>query len=173
ANDRVVYAAFLRGLFEADGTVTAGIPAWVTAKASFADEVQSLLLALGYPVGRKHDVGGKGSELTSLRLLNTSYHTRWLDEVGFIGARKASKVLCSEGCQAARQDHIPLTRALIDRLAPVNDRLRKVLLMEVQRGRVSRRIAGELYERTHDAELAQLLRFFYDPVATVDFDEEE
>jgi ribonucleoside-diphosphate reductase alpha chain len=173
ANDRDVYAAFLRGLFEADGTVTARIPTWVTAKESFADEVQSLLLALGYPTARKHDVSGRGSELTVLRLLNTSYHTRWLEEVGFIGARKASRVICSEGRQAARQDHIPVTRAMVDRLAPLNDRLRRVLLMEVQRGRVSRRLATELYERTHDGELTHLLGFLYDAIDSVDFGSEE
>jgi len=173
ANDRDVYAAFLRGLYEADGTVTARIPTWVTAKASFADEVQSVLLALGYPTARKHDVSGRGTALTSLRLLNTSYHTRWLDEIGFIGARKASKVICSEGRQAARHDHIPVTRAMVDRLAPENDRLRRVLLMEVQRGRVSRRAATELYERTRDRELAHLLDFFYDTVDSVGLGDDE
>jgi ribonucleoside-diphosphate reductase alpha chain len=173
SNDRAVYSAFLRGLFEADGTVTARIPTWVTAKASFADEVQSLLLALGYPTARKHDVSGRGSPLTSLRLLNTSYHTRWLEEVGFIGARKSARVICSEGRQAARQDHIPVTRELVDRLAPVNDHLRRVLLQEVKRGRVSRRVATELYERTRDAELGHLLRFFYDSVSSVDFGDDE
>src|SRR5207247_6758929 len=48
-NDRDVYGAFVRGLFEADGTVTMGIPTWTTARASFADELQPLLRALGYP----------------------------------------------------------------------------------------------------------------------------
>ena len=172
-NDRATYAAFLRGLFEADGTVTVGIPTWVTAKESFADEIQSLLLALGYPTARKHDVSGRGSQLSSLRLLNSSYHTRWLDEVGFIGGRKSAKVLCSEGRQAARQDHIPLTRSMIDRLAPGNDRLRRVLLMEVSRGRISRRVATELFERTHDAELGHLLGFFYDSVASVELGDED
>ena len=173
SNDRETYAAFLRGLFEADGTVTAGIPTWVTAKESFADEIQSLLLALGYPTTRKHDVSGRGSQLTSLRLLNTSYHTRWLGEIGFMGGRKSANVLCSEGRQAARQDHIPVTRAMVDRLAPENDRLRKVLLMGVQRGHVSRRIATELLERTGDADLRHLLGFFYDEVTSAELGDEE
>ncbi len=111
ANDREVYGAFVRGLFEADGTVTMGIPTWTTARASFADEIQSLLLALGFPTTRKHDVSGRGSVLASLRLLNTSYHDAWMAEIGFLSGRKAAKVLSSEGRQAARQDHIPVTRA--------------------------------------------------------------
>jgi ribonucleoside-diphosphate reductase alpha chain len=173
ANDRDVYAAFVRGLFEADGTVTAGIPTWTTARASFADEVQSLLLALGYPTTRKHDVSGHGSPMASLRLLNTSYHDRWLEEIGFLSGRKSARVVSSAGRQAARQDHIPVTRALVDRLAPENDRLRKVLLMEVARSRVSRRAAIELFERTHDAELGHLLEFFYDVVVSADLGDEE
>ena len=77
SNDRAVYAAFLRGLFEADGTVTAGIPHWSTTSLEFSYDVQSLLLAMGYPTTRKFDVTGWGrSTLAVLRLLNTSYHSR-------------------------------------------------------------------------------------------------
>ncbi|MBV8951511.1 MAG: ribonucleoside-diphosphate reductase, partial [Actinobacteria bacterium] len=171
--DRRVYAAFLRGLFEADGTVTAGIPTWVTASEPFADDVQSLLLAIGFPTTRKHDVSGHGSSLASLRLLNTSYHDRWLDEVGSIGGAKRGRVGRSTDRQAARHDHIPLTRELVDRLAPTNDRLRKVLLMALARNGVSRRVALELFERTNDRELGHALRFFYDDVASAALGEEE
>jgi ribonucleoside-diphosphate reductase alpha chain len=174
SNDREVYAAFLRGLFEADGTVTSGIPHWSTTSLEHSHDVQSLLLALGYPTTRKMDRSGWGdSPLAVLRLLNTSYHTRWLEEIGFISSRKQSAASTSEGRQGARQDHIPLTRALVDRLAPVNDRLRKVLLMEVSRGRVSRRVATELYERTGNGELGRLLGFFYDTVASAELGDEE
>jgi ribonucleoside-diphosphate reductase alpha chain len=173
-NDREVYTAFLRGLFEADGTVTARIPTWSTTSLEFSNDVQALMLALGYPSTRKFDTTGWGrSQLAVLRLLNTSYHSRWLDEVGFISARKDASVVRSEGRQAARMDHIPLTRALIDRLAPENDRLRRVLLAETARGRVSRHVAAELYERTRDAELGRLLGFFYDVVATAELGDEE
>src|SRR5207244_1835165 len=34
-NDRACYGAFLRGLFEADGTVTTGSPSWTTTHAEF------------------------------------------------------------------------------------------------------------------------------------------
>ncbi len=173
ANDRAVYRAFLRGLFEADGTVTMGIPSWVTASTSFADEVQALLLAIGFPTTRKHDVSGRGSKLAVLRLLNTAYHSRFLEEIGFLSARKTAKVLRSEGRQAARKDHIPVTRATVDRLVPENNRLRRVLLMEVARGRVSRRAATELLEATGDQEVRRLLGFFYDTVATAELGGEE
>ncbi len=174
SNDRNVYAGFLRGLFEADGTFTVGIPTWGTTSLEFSNDVQAVLLALGYPTTRKFDNPGWGSApVASLRLLNTSYHTAWLEEVGFIGARKQAKIVRSENRQAARQDHIPLTRAMVDRLAPANDRLRRVLLMELARKRVSRRVATELYERTRDPEVGRRLEFFYDSVKTAELGEDE
>ncbi len=67
--------------------------------------------------------------------------------------------------QAARYDHIPVSRALIDRVAPANDRGRKVALMEHRRsGSITRRLAEDLFAATGDAELGRLLRFFYDRV---------
>src|SRR5262249_54084948 len=46
-NDVVVYSAFLRGLFEADGSVAGGVPSLSTSTESFAGEIRTLLLALG------------------------------------------------------------------------------------------------------------------------------
>ena len=51
-----VYAAFLRGLFEADGTVVAGVPSVVDRRRqSFAAEVRTLLLALGMAYDHSRD----------------------------------------------------------------------------------------------------------------------
>ena len=47
SNDPAVYAAFLRGLFAADGSVTRGTPGVATSSRAFADEVRTLLLVLG------------------------------------------------------------------------------------------------------------------------------
>jgi ribonucleoside-diphosphate reductase alpha chain len=174
ANDREVYRSFLRGLFEADGTVTTGYPSWTTTEVSFADEVQQLLLALGFVTTRSTGTSGRGSALQVVRLLNRAANATWLDEVGFVSARKAAKVDVSDAAQAARHDHIPVTRALIDRVCPDNDRHRKVALMELRRsGSISRRLAGELVASTGDAELAHLLGFFYDTVAAAELGDEE
>ncbi|HXF74298.1 MAG TPA: LAGLIDADG family homing endonuclease [Actinomycetota bacterium] len=175
SNDPETYRAFLRGLFEADGSVAAGYPHWSTTSLGFSTEVQTLLLALGYPTTRKfHRTGWGDSDLAVLRILNGSYHARWLEEIGFIGNRKQAKVHVPAGPQGARQDRIPLTREMIDRLAPGNDRLRRVLLLEHGRtGSVPRRIAAELFARTGDEELGRLLRFFYDRVASAELGEDE
>ena len=92
-----------------------------------------------------------------------------------MGGRKNGGVRLADAAkqQTGRNDHVPLTRGLIDRLAPANDRLRKVLLMELARGRVSRRIATELYERTGDEELGHLLGFFFDTVRSAELGDEE
>jgi len=176
SNDPAVYRAFLRGLFEADGTVTAGVPSLSSTTLSLASDVQSLLLALGYPTTRKLETTRTGwgqAPIAVVRLLNSAYASRWGAEVGFLGGRKGAAVAAGDASQAGRHDHVPVTRALVDRLAPANDRLRKVLLLELQRGRVSRRIATELYERTGDAELGHVLSFFYDRVASAELGDEQ
>ncbi|HWI04334.1 MAG TPA: LAGLIDADG family homing endonuclease, partial [Acidimicrobiales bacterium] len=176
SNDPEVYRAFLRGLFEADGTVTAGVPSFSTTSLGFGSDVQSLLLALGYPTTRKLETTRTGwgqAPIAVLRLLNSAYAGRWSAEIGFMGGRKHAAVATGDVSQAGRLDYIPVTRALVDRLAPVNDRLRRVLLMELSRSRVSRRIATELFERTGDPELGHLLSFFYDRVTSAELGDEE
>ncbi|HVA43152.1 MAG TPA: vitamin B12-dependent ribonucleotide reductase [Acidimicrobiales bacterium] len=176
SNDRTIYSAFLRGLFEADGTVTSGYPVWSTTSLEFSRDVQNLLLALGFVTTRKVDTVRTGwgrSPLAALRLLNLAANSRWLEEIGFMSDRKNFAVRSATARQAARYDHIPLTRELVDRLAPANDRLRKVLLMELSRETVSRKIASELYERTQDPELGHLLSFFYDRVVSAQLGDDE
>ena len=178
ANDRAAYAAFLRGLFEADGDTSAGYPTLKNTSIGMVRDAQTLLLALGYPTtlsvkDRTADHSWGSAPLACLRLLNTSYAERWLDEVGFISSRKSSRIATGSHAQAARGDYIPLSRAAIDRLAPTNDRLRQVLLMEASRSRISRGIATELLERTGDSELRHLLSFFYDRVVASDLGDEE
>ncbi len=177
SNDRTVYAAFLRGLFEADGTVTSGYPHWMTTSLELAGDVQTLLLALGFPTTRALETKRTGwgqLSLSKMRLLNLSYNDRWLEDVGFIGARKSAKVTRgAQMRQSSQGDHIPVSRSLIDRLAPENDRLRKVLLLECKRGTVSRRVATELFHRSGDVELGHLLSFFYDRVTSAELGDEE
>ena len=180
ANDREVYAAFLRGLYEADGDTSAGYPTLKNTSVQMVRDVQSMLLALGFPTtlsvkDRTAHSSWGNAPLAVVRLLNASYSARWLDEVGFMGDRKNAAVYVADPAvaQTGRKDYVPLRRGLIDRLAPDNDRLRRVLLLEQSRGRVSRRIATELFERTGDAELGHLLGFFYDTVRSSELSGEE
>jgi ribonucleoside-diphosphate reductase alpha chain len=182
-NDREVYAAFVRGLFEADGTTNNGYVSWSTVSESFSRDVQSLLLALGFVTTRNavttRDVNDASSnwgdhERFVLRLLNVSSADRWLDEVWFISERKPSRLASGDHRQAARHDHIPVGRGLIDELAPENDALRKTMLMALaRRGDVSRRAATALLERSASPELEHMLGYYYDTVATIETLEDE
>ena len=169
------YRAFVRGLFEADGTVGSGYPSWSTTSIEFSRDVQSLLLAIGYPTTRKLDrTGWGGSRLAVLRLLNLSYSTDFAEEIGFMSGRKKAALVSVATAQAARRDHIPVPRSLVDRLAPENGRLRRTMLQSLARnGMVSRRSALELLQCTDDDELARLLGYFYDRVSSAGLGEEE
>ena len=176
-NDRDAYAAFVRGLFEADGTVSAGYPSFSTVSARFSRDVQSLLLTLGFVTTRKVDEAGSNwgtHPRYVLRLLNVAAATRFAEQIGFISARKSGGLLFGDHRQASRADHVPVGRAMLDRLAPENDALRKTMLMSLaRRGDVSRRSATALLERTADPGLEQLLGFFYDSVASTELLEEQ
>ena len=169
------YRAFIRGLFEADGTVTAGYPHWSTTSMDFSRDVQSLLLAIGYPTTRKMDrTGWSDAPLAVLRILNLSYATGFAEEIGFMSGRKQGALASTTIPQSARCDHIPVPRSLIDRLVPENGRLRRIMLASQARiGMVSRRSALELLERTDDRELARLLDHYYDRVGSAELGEEQ
>ncbi|HFD40769.1 MAG TPA: adenosylcobalamin-dependent ribonucleoside-diphosphate reductase, partial [Anaerolineae bacterium] len=55
-----IVAVYLRGLFEADGTVSHGYPSLITTSARLAEEVATLLIGLGCPIGLRRRPAGKG-----------------------------------------------------------------------------------------------------------------
>jgi ribonucleoside-diphosphate reductase alpha chain len=165
-NDRRCYSAFLRGLFEADGTVTVGSPAWCTTHMRFARQVKALLLALGFPTTSKLDRSGWGqSEMYYLRLKNESYNEAFQAEIGFLGARKNSAVVAFSGhAQPARRDYVYLTESILQRALDSGVRHNALQLAVKRYGAVTRRSLKEVYEHTQDAEIGQALGFFYDKV---------
>ncbi|HUV19584.1 MAG TPA: LAGLIDADG family homing endonuclease, partial [Ilumatobacteraceae bacterium] len=174
SNDPEVYRAFLRGLFEADGSSTGGYPSWTTTSLEFSRDVQRLLLALGFVTTRRECTSGMGSTLHVLRLLNRESNVRWSEEIGFISSRKAAGVHTGQAIQSARYDHLPVSRELIDRVAPENGRNRRCALMELRRhGAITRRLAFDLLAERDDEELRWLTSFFFDRVEEVALCDEE
>jgi ribonucleoside-diphosphate reductase alpha chain len=178
SNDPAVYRAFVRGLFEADGSVNNGYASFSTVSGRFSRDVQTLLLTLGFVTTHKTDEPGRGHLGTNpihvIRILNASSGARFLAEIGFISERKRTALAPTEAQQAARYDWVPVSRATVDRLAPENDNLRKTMLLSLSRtGLVSRHSATALLERTADPELAQALDYFYDEIAAVALGEEQ
>ena len=167
-NDRDAYAAFVRGLFEADGNANHGYAYWSTTSEEFSRDVQTLVLAIGFVTTRSLDDSRDklGGPCHRLRLLNAASASRFVDEIGFMSNRKNEALCGAEHPQAARYDHVPVTRELLDELAPENEGLRKTMLLQLSRtNSVSRRSATALLERAPSAELEHLLGYFFDTVA--------
>lgn len=169
-NDSEIYAAFLRGLFEADGTVTQGNPSWSTADDDFSQEVKSLLLALGYPTTTKIDISGWGqSEIYATRTRNASYNQSFMQNIGFISKRKTSQVVISDTTQAGKKDRIYLPSEVMGEVVASSGSHKNAIQLSLKRhNAVSRQSAQAIAEQTKSTGLQQGLRhalqFFYDAV---------
>jgi ribonucleoside-diphosphate reductase alpha chain len=165
-NDRRCYAAFLRGLFEADGTVNTGSPSWTTANLQFSKQVRTLLLALGFPTTVKEDESGWGhSPVYALRLKNESYNDAFQAEIAFLGSRKNGSVVTFTGhCQAARKDYVYLSQQVVDRVLRSGVQTNAVKLSLKRHGAVTRRSLKEVFVQTKDPEIGRALDFYYDTV---------
>ena len=165
-NQKEVYCAFIKGLFEADGTVTNGTPSWCTAHKEFNQEVKTILLSLGYPTTNKIDISGWGqSEIYSLRLRNTSYNEKFRREIGFISSRKISKILISTKSQAGKKDLIYIKDDLGVEISKIEIKSHDAVMLSLRRHKaISRQSAELLYQQTQDKKIAQALDFFYDEV---------
>ncbi len=162
-NDADVYAAFLRGLFEADGTVIAGVPSVVTASEVFAGELRTVLLALGFPTTTRETTSGWGGPQFQVRLRNVKHAKEFEDHVGFISARKASAVIETPPTQSGNRDRIHLPREVWEELAPVGHEMHASVQQAAARGRgVSRDLARRLYTLTCDPRLGQALGYIYE-----------
>ena len=171
--------AFLRGLFEADGTVTAGVPDLLDAPSlELRSDVQSLLLALGYPTTRKLETTRTGwgqAPIAVLRLLNAAYAGRWAAEIGFIGDRKNAAVAAGDATPGRpprlRPAHPGAGRPAGSR--PTTG-CRKVLLMELSPGAGSP--AGSppsCSSAPATPSSATCSSFFYDRVTSAELGDEE
>ena len=124
ANDPVVYGAFLRGLFEADGTVLEGVPSLSTAHESFAAEVRTMLLTMGWPTTTRETVSGWGGPIFQVRLRNVDHALNFRELIGFIGQRKDCLVAELEPGQSAKKDYVFLPSDIWAELVPAGHRLR-------------------------------------------------
>ncbi len=170
-NDRWVYTAFLRGLFEGSGRVVDGCPQLTTTSADLALDVQALLLALGYPAHRTEVAAPDGA--ADVTLLDPFSTGRWLEEVGFVSGRKQAQVLAGHDRRTGQDDFIPVPVGLVERLLPARGRLRQAVLAEAGAGGLCRSLAARLWARTGDAQLERLLSFSYDAVADAELGAEE
>jgi ribonucleoside-diphosphate reductase alpha chain len=165
-NDPAVYAAFLRGLLEADGSVSAGVPSVSTASATFADDLRGLLLTLGIASTTRETVSGWGGPQYQVRLRNLGHARTYTDRVGFLGGRKAALLESVTATQSGNRDRIAMPDETWLSLAPVGHELHGLIHQAVARGKgVSRDLALRLLAATGDPQLRHALGYLYEPVA--------
>ena len=167
-NDRATYGAFLRGVFEADGTVNNGAASVSSAHRGFSDEIKQIMLALGIPTSTKIDQSGWGqSDLFVVRVFNASYGAAFNAAIGFIGQRKASAVQLETVTQGTRGDRVFVRHETIRELVPAGHPMYSRMLTYQGRhdGAISRATADAVLSESGHPELLSAMTFFYDDVA--------
>ena len=169
ANDPAVYGAFLRGLFEADGTVLDGFPSLSTAHDSFAGEVRTALLTLGLATTTRETVSGWGGPIFQVRLRNVDHALNFDETVGFISERKSRLMAFLEPAASAKKDCIFLPKHTWNELVPAGHSAHGAVVQSVcQAGGVPRMLARRLFEETLDARLAEALGYLFERAASND-----
>ncbi|MGI8799076.1 MAG: LAGLIDADG family homing endonuclease [Pseudonocardia sp.] len=164
-NDPEIYAAFIRGLFEADGTVLEGVPSVSTASESLASEVRTLLLALGMATTTRETTSGWGGAQFQVRLRNLEHALIFDEFVGFIGDRKARLLSSLEPAQSGNRDRVCLPREVWDELVPVGHACRNVVVNSLRKaGGVSRTMAGRLFADNLDKRLGHAIGYLFERV---------
>ena len=165
ANDPVVYCAFLRGLFEADGTVLDGVPSFSTAHESFAAEVRTLLLAIGLATTTRETVSGWGGPIFQVRLRNVDHALNFSELIGFIGQRKDRLVAEVEPGQSAKKDYVFLPCDTWTELVPANHPARNAMMLSLRKhGGVPRMLASRIFAETLDDRLGAALGYLFERV---------
>jgi ribonucleoside-diphosphate reductase alpha chain len=167
ANDPAVYGAFLRGLFEADGTVQEGVPSISTAHESFAAEIRTLLLTLGLATSTRKTVSGWGGEICQVRLRNVDHALNFDELVGFIGERKSRLMVYLEPAHSAKKDYVFMPKSAWTDLVPVGHAARNAVVQSLRKaGGVPRMLARRLFEETLDDRLGEALGYLFERVAS-------
>jgi ribonucleoside-diphosphate reductase alpha chain len=165
-NDALVYSAFLRGLFEADGTVGEGVPSVSTAHESFAAEIRTLLLTKGLATTTRETVSGWGGTMYQVRLRNVDHALNYAALIGFLSKRKEDLVVAVEPGVSAKKDYVFVPRQVWDELVPQGHRLHDALAQSLRKtnGGAPRMLAARIFEETLDPRLATVLDYLFEKV---------
>ncbi len=166
ANDPEVYSAFIRGLFEADGTVLEGVPSFSTAHESFAAEVRTMLLTKGLATTTRITRSGWGGAIYQVRLRNVDHALNFAELIGFIGRRKDDLIVELEPETSAKKDQVFLPRGVWSELVPPSHRAYSALTQSIRKsgGGVPRMLATRIFEETLDVRLAAALDYLFERV---------
>ena len=169
ANDPAAYGAFLRGLFEADGTVLQGVPSMSTAHESFAAEVRTLMLTMGLATTTRKTVSGWGGPVLQVRLRNVDHALNFAHQAGFIGERKARLVAALEPAASAKKDYVVLPDKVWAELIPAGHSAGNAAQLSLRKhGGIPRMLARRIFEETLDERLGHALGYLFEVVANND-----
>ena len=144
---REIAAAFLRGLFEADGSVGERAIELYSASETLIDQVQLLLLGLGIQAKRRRRQDG-----WRLSIRKNSDGARFAQEVGFVGQRKTQSLEAFREVSPNASGHpIPNQRA----------RLYTWYHQRVQDYELYRRVARFLIEGPYGQEISKEAFLYY------------
>jgi ribonucleoside-diphosphate reductase alpha chain len=166
SNHSTVYSAFLRGLFEADGTVLAGVPSVSTASQSFATEIRTMLLALGLATTTRRTQSGWGGPVWQVRLRNVDHALNFDELVGFMGRRKSELMVGLEPDRSAKKDYVFLSKSDWAQVVPQNHPAHGTTMQSVYKtgGGAPRMLARRLFEETLDPRLECALGYLFERV---------
>jgi len=166
-NDPNVYGAFLRGLFEADGSVSDGVPSVSTASEAFAGELRSLMLVLGILTTARVASSGWGAKpISQMRIRNRDFVPAFTAAIGFISARKARACAETTSVQSGNRDRIHLPRRVWNELIPIGHPRHNAMQLALRRhGGVTRKLASQIAAETGDPRLVEALGYAFERVA--------
>lgn len=176
---REAVAAFLRGLFEADGSVHRGTITLVSTSQTLIQQVQTALLGLGIITNirtmPKQAERYGDRPLFELRTLNRREAQRFVETVGFISQRK--RALAAElGAMSDRGDSIAVPALLNEfyaQSAGLPNVVRQRITGLVSNGALTQHFVREMvseYPQLSDSRLARLvdLDVYVDSIATIE-----
>jgi adenosylcobalamin-dependent ribonucleoside-diphosphate reductase len=175
---RACLTAFLRGLFEADGCVTRDTITLVSSSPHLIEQTQTALLSLGVvcavrrmPASTDH----RGARpLYELRPLNRAEAVRFVEQVGFLSARKSALARAirvpTDGHRGDAVRNEALLREFYLASAGQPNALRQELLHRITNGSVTQAYLRTVLDRApalRESRLARIIEMdvYLDPVA--------
>ncbi len=178
AAGRAVVAAFLRGLFESDGSISRGTVTLVSTSKTLIAQTQTALLGLGIVATVRtmpEQAGRYGNRpLYELRMLNRRETAKFVREIGFISARKQQKA-AALGAMSDRGDSIAvdaLCTEFYQQSSGLRNPVRQRIIGLVSNGALTQQVVKELtavHPVLSDSRLAQLVAMdvYLDEIAEI------
>ncbi len=172
-------SAFLRGLFEADGSVHRGTITLVSTSRTLIDQVQVALLALNIVATVRETPASPDRfgerPLYELRPLNRREATTFVEQVGFLSERKRARA-AELGAMSDRGDNVPVPALLTDFYASsqgLRNETRQTIIQRISNGALTQNFVREMvgeHPTLADNRLAKLvdMNIFLDEISTIE-----